>query len=124
MDFDPGEDFDAGMQGVEHLSGDGGGGDAADGFAGGGAAAAGRGADAVFGVVGEIGMAGAVFGGHFVIGLGAVVGVAHEDGQRGAEGEAVLPTGEDFGAVRLLARGDDVGLAGTAAVEFALDLIE
>jgi hypothetical protein len=68
--FHPGEDFDAGMKGVEDLAGDGGGGDAADGFAGRGAAAAGRGADAVFGVVGVIGVAGAVFDGHFIVGPG------------------------------------------------------
>ena len=122
--FHPGEHFDAGMQGVEHLPGDGGGGDAADGFAGGGAAAAGRGADAVFGVVGVIGVAGPVFHGHFIVGAGALVGVSDDDGDGRAERQPVVQAGEDFGGVRLLARGDDVRLAGAAAVEFALDVFQ
>ena len=110
------------MQGVEHLFGNCRGGDTADGFAGGGAAAAGAGADAVFRVVGVVGVAGAVFRGHFIVSAGALVGVADEDGDGTAEGDAVLQAGEDFCGVGLLAWSDDFRLAGAAAVELVLDL--
>ena len=120
--MDPGEDFYAGVEGVEDLPGHGGGGDTADGFAGGRAATARRSADAVFGVVGVIGVAGAVFGCHFIVGAGALVGVADEDGNGASKGEAVVDTGEDFGGVGLVAGGDNLRLTGAAAVEFPLDL--
>lgn len=67
-------------------------------------------------------MAWAVFRRHFVIGTGALVGVADEDGDGAAEGEAVLQAGEDFSGIRFFARGDDFRLARAAAVEFVLDL--
>ena len=122
--FDPGEDLDAGVKGVEHLAGDGGSSDAADRFAGGGAATAGAGADAVFRVVSVVGVAGAVFLGHFVVGTGALVGVADEDGNRRAEGEAVLQAGENFRCVSFFAWSDNFRLAGPTAVEFVLDLCD
>ena len=119
---DPCDDFEAWGESGEDLAGDGGGGDAADGFAGGGSAAALPVADAVFGVVGVVGVAGAVFAGHFGVGFGAGVLVTDHDGDGGAEGEPVEDAGEDFAAVEFLARGDDVALAGAAAVEVELDV--
>ena len=68
-------------------------------------------------------MAGAVFGRHLVIGAGALVLVAHDDGDGGAEGLVVLQAGEDFSGIGLIARGDDVRLAGATTVELLLDIL-
>jgi hypothetical protein len=79
-------------------------------------------ADSVFGLVGEIGVGGAEVGLHFRVGLGARVGVRHQNRDRRAERDSAEDAGEDFAGVRLLARRDDVALAGTAAVEVRLDI--
>ena len=121
--FHPSQNLDAWMEFPQHLPRHGGSGDAADGLPGGGAAATGCRADAVFRIVGVVGVAGAVFRGHLVVGAGALIGVSHENGDGRAEREAILQAGEDFRGVRLFSRGDDFGLAGPPPVELALDLL-
>ena len=120
--FDVGDDLQRGAQLGEDLFRDGSGGDAADGLARGGATAALPVADAVFGLVGEVGVRGAEGGLHLAVGLGAGVLVGDVDGDGGAEGATLEDAGEDARGVGLVARGDDVALAGAAAVEIALDV--
>ena len=122
--LDVGDALVAGEVAQENFAGDGAGGDAADGFAGGGAAATGDGADAVFGVVGVVGVGRAVGGLHLRVGGGALVGVADEDADGGAGGEAVFDAAEDFGFVSFFAGSDDFALAGATAVEFFLEVLD
>ena len=119
---DPGEHIDAGMKRLEDLAGHDAGGNTADGFARGGAASSLPVADAVFGLVGEIGMGWTESRLHLAVGLGARVFVADEDGDGRAEGFALEDAGQNFAAVGLLARCDDIALARAAAVEFLLDV--
>lgn len=118
----PGQNLDIGAEGAHDGAGDGSGGNAADGFPRAGAAASGPGANAVFRIVTEIGMRGAVGVLHLVVGRGAVVFVADGEGNGGSQGEAVQHAAEDFHAVFFLAGGDDVALAGAAAIQFSLDV--
>src|SRR5581483_2847498 len=97
--------------------------DAADGFAGGATPAAPVIAQTVLGLVGEIRVRGAEFFAHLVVGTGLGGGVAHEHGQRGAGGAAFKDAGKDLDRVLLFARGDDVTLAGAAAVKVGLDVV-
>lgn len=121
--FDVGEDFEGGGEvSGEDFMGDGGGGDAADGFAGGGASAALPIADAVFGVVGVVGVGRTVFVLHLGVCFGAVVFIVDEDGDGGAEGEVFEGAGEDLAGIGFFARGGDIGLAGFPAVEGGLDI--
>ena len=122
--FDVGEAFVAGKGVLQHFASDGTGGDAADGLAGAGAAAAGDGADAVFGIVGVVGVAGAVGLLHLRVGGGALVRVAHEDADRHAERLAIEHAGLDFGHVVFFARRGDLALAGAAAVQLMLDVLD
>ena len=117
----PSEGFETGGEHFENFFGDCGGGDATDGFARGGAAASVGIATAEFGIVGVVGMGGTVFDRHLVVGPGALVLVADVNRNGGADGVALVDAGEDFAGVGLVARGHDLGLAGTAAVEFVLD---
>ena len=119
--FDVGQDFDA-EPFAQEFFGDGAGGDAADGFAGAGAPAALPVADAVLGVVGVVGVRGAELGFHFGVGLGPGVLVFDPQADRRAEGLALERAGEDLHRVGFLARRDDFGLAGPAAVQVGLDV--
>lgn len=85
--LDGGEDFDA-EEFPEQFLGDGACGDAADGFACAGAAAALPVSYAEFGLVGVVGVGGAVFTGHFRVGIGAGVLVFDPHGDGGSEGSA------------------------------------
>ena len=67
-------------------------------------------------------MGGTVFFGHLGVGFGAVVLVAYQDGDRRAEGFPFKGAGEDFALVGLVTWSGDFGLAGTAAVEFDLEV--
>ena len=119
--LDAGEDVDAiGL--VQDFTGDGAGGDASDGFAGAGAATALPVADAVFGLISEVGVGRPVFMGHLGVSLGARVFVLHPEGDRSAESTAFERAGQDLDGIGLLARGDDGGLAGAATVEVGLDI--
>ena len=119
--FDPSEDFERGVLLFEDLERDGGGGDAADSLAGGGTTTTGERADAVFGIVGVVGMAGTVLGGHFIVGTGALIGIFYRNGDGCAESDAILDAGEDLCFVGLFAWCDDIGLARAAAVEGGLN---
>ena len=103
------------------------GGDAGRRFAGTGAPAAAIVAHAVFRVIGEVGMAGAVAVADFAIVLGALVGVLDHQGNRRSGGHrpagaVVLEhAGQDLDRVRFLALGDEARGAGAALVEEALN---
>jgi hypothetical protein len=77
--FNPSDD--AGAAGVfEYRFGDGAGSDARSGFAGGRTAPAFDGADAILGVVGEVGVRRTIGRLHLGVGLRALVAVADDDG--------------------------------------------
>ena len=95
--------------------------DPPDGLAGGAATAAVRIADAELGIVGEVRVRGAVGQLHLGVGGGALVGVAHEQGNRRAGGAAFEDAGKDLDGIGLLARRGDVTLAWAPAVELGLD---
>lgn len=118
---DAGEDLDV-PEVAEEFTGDGAGGDPADGFAGAGAASAGPGADAEFGVVGVIGVGGPELGGHFGVGFGSEVFVADPEGEGGAESDAFEGAAEDLDGIGFFAGGGDGGLAWAPAVEVRLDI--
>ncbi len=59
---------------------------------------------------------------HLGVGRGTGVRIAHHDGNGRAESAALEDAGKDLALVGLLARGDDVALAGAAAVEVWLDV--
>jgi len=120
--FDPGDGFEVGGEMLKDFFGDGSGGDAADGFAGGRSPATLPVTGAVFGIVGVVGVGGTVFFGHLGVGFGAVVLVAYQDGDGRAEGFPFKGAGEDFALVGLVTWSGDFGLAGTAAVEFDLEV--
>ena len=112
---------DAGAAGVlQDGLGDGAGGDAGGGLARGGTAAAGDGADAVLGVVGEVGVRGAVGDLHLRVGLRPLVGVTDDDGDGRTEREAVGGDArEHFRRVAFLPLGDEGALAWSAAGQLA-----
>ena len=120
---DPGDALVAGVQGADDFPRDDAGGDASDGLARGGAASSFPIPDAVFGLVGEIGMGGPEHGLHLGVGRGAGILVVDGDQDRGAKGLAVEDAREDAACVLLLPRGDDVALAGATTVELDLDLL-
>src|SRR5262249_8761022 len=61
---------------------------------------------------------------HRLVGGGAGVGVADDEAERGAGGEAIEEAGEDLDGVGFLALRDEGGLAGAAAVELHLDGVQ
>ena len=79
-------------------------------------------ANAVLGLRGVVGVGRAVKRLHFGVGLGPLVLVADHDGDGRAEREALERAGEDVAGVAFLARGDDLALPGTAAIEIDLDV--
>ena len=94
-----------------------------DGFAGAGASAALVIPDTEFRLVGKVRVGGAEFFLHFLIGLGHGVFIGNDHGDGGPEGEAVVGSGEDADGIGLLALGGDFTLAGTASVQFRLNII-
>jgi hypothetical protein len=113
----------------QDFSRDGAGGDAGRGFARRGATAAAVIAQAVFGLIGEVGMTGTKLVLDLGIVLGALVGILDQQRDRGAGGH--LHAGlrmrhharEYFDRVGLLALGGEARLAGTAAIEVELDVL-
>ena len=118
---DPGDDLDA-IDLVEHLFHHGAGGHAADGFARAGAAAARSGADAVFGLIGVVGMGRPGDPAHLPVVAGPLVAVGHEKADGRAQGEAVFHARKNGHPVRLLAVGGQFALARPAAVQLRLDV--
>ena len=108
---------------------DGAGRDARRGLARRGTSAAAIIAQAVFGLIGEVGVAGTKLVLDLGIVLGALVGVL--DQQRDRRSRRHLHAGlgmrhhagQDFDRVRLLALGGEARLSGTAAIEIALDVL-
>ena len=96
-------------------------GDADGGFARGRAPTAAIVADAVFGVVGIVGVAGAVLVFNRAVVAAALVFVHDEQANRRAGGLALEDAGEELQAVGFLARGDVARGAGLAPVEFGLN---
>jgi len=119
---DPSEHVDAGVQRLEDFAGHDAGGDASDRLARGSPSPALPVADAVFGLIGEIGVGRTESRLHLAVGLGTRVFVADEDSNGRAKGSALENTGQNFAAIGLFAWGDDIALAGTAAVELLLDI--
>ena len=101
---------------------DGSGGHTAYGFAGTGASAPSIVAEAVFLVVGEIGVTGSVqvFDQFVFGGIGVAVFDHHRQGCAG--GFAVEDAGQESYLIRLLAGGGDFALSGPSAVEFDLNV--
>ena len=107
---------------AEDLAGDGAGGDAGRGLARGGAAAAAIVADAVFQIIGEVGMARPVEILDLAIVLRALVLVADHQAHRRARGQALEHARQDLHLVRLAPLGGEFGGAGLAPVEPVLDV--
>ena len=113
----------------QDFSRDGAGRDARGGFARGRAAAAAIVAQAVFRLIGEVGVAGAELVLDLGIILGALVGVL--DQQRDRRARRHLHTGlrmrhhagKNLNRVRLLALGGEARLSGAAAIEILLDVL-
>jgi hypothetical protein len=119
--FNVGQHFDA-VPLFQKFLGHGTGGDAADSFARAGAAAALPVAEAEFLLVRVVGMRGAELGFHFRVGLGAEIFVVHHHHNGCAEGFTLEGAGENLDFVGLVARRDDLRLAGTASVEVGLNV--
>ena len=119
--FNVGQHFDA-VALFQKFLGHGTGGDAADGFARAGAAAALPVAVAEFLLVRVVGVGGAELGLHLRVGLGAEIFVVHHHHDGCAEGFALEGAGENLDFVGLVARRDDLRLAGTASVEVGLNV--
>eukprot|EP00211_Chloroparvula_japonica_P007847 CAMPEP_0119139824 /NCGR_PEP_ID=MMETSP1310-20130426/28187_1 /TAXON_ID=464262 /ORGANISM="Genus nov. species nov., Strain RCC2339" /LENGTH=309 /DNA_ID=CAMNT_0007131147 /DNA_START=31 /DNA_END=955 /DNA_ORIENTATION=+ len=78
----------------------------------------------VLGIVCRVRMARPICHCHLAVVLGALIPVRHDDGDGGAQGDAVQHAGHDLGGVALLARRREARLAGAAAVELRLDLLQ
>ena len=113
----------------QDLSRDGAGGDTRGGLARRRPSAAAIVAQAVFGLIGEVGVAGAKLVLDLGIVLGALIGVLDQKGDRRSRrhlhaGLGVRHhAGQDFDRVRFLALGGEARLAGAAAVEIVLDVL-
>ena len=118
----PSQDLDAGLLGQEPSS-DGPGSYPPDGLARTRAAAAPPVAVSVLGLVGEVGMRGAVEVPEMVVGARAGVVVADQDGDRGAGGPTLEHPGEDLGPVGLAPLGGQSTLAGSSTVEVVLEVV-
>ena len=119
---DPRQHIDARVERFKHLSCYHASGNPPDGFTGRGASPALPVADPVFGLIGEIGVRRTEGRLHFAVGLRSRVLVADQNGDRGTQSLALEDAGQNFAAVRFFARGDDVALPRTPAVEFLLDV--
>ncbi len=98
------------------------GGDPADGFPRTAASAARPGTDAVFGLVGVVGMGRAKLGRHLGVGVRPVVLVLHPHADGRAERLPFERAGKDGDLVGLFARGGDLGLTRAAAIQLRLDI--
>src|SRR5690606_9813814 len=79
---------------------------------------------AVFAPIRVIGVPGSEHLPEIVV-LGRVnVRVIRDHGNRGAGGDALIHTGEDLGAIPLVARRRDLALANTATIQLMLDLLD
>ena len=119
----PGKDFDVGKEGAEDFFRNGRSRHAANRLACGGAPTALPVANAVFRLVGEIGVRRAEMGFHFRVGFGAGVGVRHHDRDRCAERDTAKNPGEDFAGIRLLAWRDDIALPRTPPIKIRLNVL-
>ena len=108
----------------QKLLGDGPGGDPADRFAGAGSAAAAIVAEAVLGVEGEVGVAGAILVLDVAVIAAALIGVAKEDADRGAVGLALEDAGPDFRQVLFLPLRDDLRLPRPAAAQVGQQIVD
>src|SRR6185436_3434353 len=99
----------------QELLGDGASGDSSRGFARARATAPAVVAEAIFAIVGVVGVPGPIF--VFDVGVVFALGVrvADQDGDAGAGGPALEDTGQDLGLVRLLTLRHDLALAGAPA---------
>ena len=121
--LDVADDFNAVVAG-EQLLGDRSRGHSPDGLARARPAAALPVANAVFGVVGVIGVGGPVLGAHVLVVLPPSVLVPHAYEYGSAERQAVEHAGEYLRPVALLALRGNLALAGPAAVQFLLYVID
>ena len=63
--------------------------------------------------------------GHVLVVAGSLVLVAHQHGDRGAQGcRSIQQAAEHLDPIRFLARGGDVTLTGPAPIQFLLDLLQ
>lgn len=106
---------------TEHEHGEGAGHDAGDGLAGRGTAAAAEVADAVFLLIGEVGVGGAEDVAQFLVVGGTLVGVAHDEADGRTGGLALEYAADDFQRVVFLAAGGEGALSRAAAVELLLN---
>ena len=95
----------------------------AHGFAGRTTPAAAMVANAVFALVGEIGVGGSEDVAQVVVVRGVVLGVAHEKSDGGAGGAAFKDAGEEFDLIGFAAWGGEAALSRPAAVELVLNEI-
>jgi two-component system cell cycle sensor histidine kinase/response regulator CckA len=118
---DVGQDLDAVLFAEDFLC-DGPCGHAADGFPGAAPAAALPVAEAVFGLIGVIGVRGAKLAGHFGIGFRTGILVPDPHGNGRSKCLTFKDSGKDFDFVRFFTGGGYFGLAGTSAVQIGLDI--
>ncbi len=119
---DPGDDAQVRQALAQDLFGHRPGCHPADGLASRGPPATLPGPQAVLGIVGEVGVAGAVDVVPVLVATGTLVAIADHQGQGGAQGPAILAQArQDLDGVGLLARGGQGALARTAAVQLGLD---
>ena len=95
----------------------------AHGFAGRTTPAAAMVANAVFALVGEIGVGGSEDVAQVVVVRGVVLGVAHEKSDGGAGGASFKDAGEEFDLIGFAAWGGEAALSRSAAVELVLNEI-
>src|SRR5205823_5072346 len=96
----------------------------ANGFAGARTAAAAVVAQAVLGIEGEVGVAGAILVLDVRVVLAVLIGVAKQDADRGAVGLALEDARPDLGNVLLLALRDDLRLAGAAPPQIGQQVVD
>ena len=119
----PSEDFDIGKEGAEDFFRNGRSRHAANRLACGGAPTALPVANAVFRLIGEIGVGRPEVRLHFRVSLGTRVGVRHHDRDRRAERDPAKNARENFAGVRLLARRDDIALPRTPPIKIRLNVL-
>ncbi len=105
----------------QDFFGDGAGGHSADGFPGAGPTAAARGADAVFGLISQVGVRRSGHVAHFPVVARTLVAVFDPQCNRGPQRKAVFHAGQDGHLIRLIAFRGQFALARAAPVELGLD---
>jgi len=119
--FDVGKNDELRCQNGQHLLGYRRGRHPADRFASGGAPSPFVIPDAIFGLIGVIGMRRPEHGGHLGVSFRSRILVAHHDADRSAGGLTVEYSGENLAPILFLARGDDLTLAGAPPIEGELN---